>query len=61
MKPLEPPDSFHVLAAQGWFELGNYLEANSELEQTTPENRGRYDTVNDRLAHGFAKGTAEKP
>lgn len=39
MKPLEPPDSIHLEAAEGWFELGNHLEANEELEQITPENR----------------------
>jgi tetratricopeptide (TPR) repeat protein len=39
VKPLEPPDSIHLEAAEGWFELGNHLEANEELEQITPENR----------------------
>jgi tetratricopeptide (TPR) repeat protein len=39
VKPLEAPDIFHLQAAQGWFELGNHLEANEELEQITPENR----------------------
>ena len=24
--PIEPPDSLHLLAAQGWLELGNHLE-----------------------------------
>ena len=32
MKPLQPPDTFHLLAAQGWMELGNHEEANEELE-----------------------------
>jgi len=31
MKPLEPPDSLHLQAAQGWLELGNPIEANEEL------------------------------
>jgi tetratricopeptide (TPR) repeat protein len=39
VKTLAPPDSFHLQAAEGWVELGNYLEANEELEQITPENR----------------------
>lgn len=39
MKPLEPPDSIHLEAAEGWVELGNHLEANEELEQITSENR----------------------
>ena len=32
MKPLQPPDTFHLQAAQGWIELGNHEEANEELE-----------------------------
>src|SRR5262245_25181754 len=37
MKPLDPPDSFHVLAASGWLELGNSGEAKMELEKVAPE------------------------
>lgn len=37
--PLQPPDSFHLEAAQGWLELGSHLEANEELEKITPELR----------------------
>jgi tetratricopeptide (TPR) repeat protein len=37
MKPLAPPDTIHLLAAQGWLELGNHIEANKELENITPE------------------------
>ena len=32
MKPLQPPDTFHLQAAQGWIELGNHEEANEELK-----------------------------
>jgi predicted Zn-dependent protease len=39
MKPLEPPDSFHLQAAQGWLELGNTAEANAELEKLNPDLR----------------------
>ena len=39
MTPLEPPDSFHLVAAQGWLELGNHIEANEELEKIAPELR----------------------
>jgi tetratricopeptide (TPR) repeat protein len=39
MRPLTPPDTHHLLAAQGWIELGNHLEANEELENITAENR----------------------
>ncbi|MCX6890079.1 MAG: tetratricopeptide repeat protein [Verrucomicrobiota bacterium] len=37
IKPLEPHDQHHLLAAQGWIELGNQQEADLELEQITPE------------------------
>jgi len=37
MKPLDPPDSFHVLAASGWVDLGNSAEAQLELEKVAPE------------------------
>ena len=39
IKPLEFEDQRHLEAAEGWFELGNHLEANEELEQVTPKNR----------------------
>ncbi len=35
MKPLEPPDKYHLLAAQGWLELGNDFEAFQELEKVS--------------------------
>jgi hypothetical protein len=33
MKSLEIDDQRHLEAAQGWFELGNCIEATEELEQ----------------------------
>jgi predicted Zn-dependent protease len=39
MKPLEPPDSIHLLAAQGWLELGSHIEANDELENISASLR----------------------
>ena len=39
MKPLEPPDSFHLQAAQGWCELHAFLEANDELEKIRRRHR----------------------
>jgi hypothetical protein len=39
MNLLERPDSTHLEAAQGWLDLGSHLEANEELERTSPENR----------------------
>lgn len=43
--PLEPPDSLHLRAAQGWLELGNPLEANEELEKIMPQLRARPDVL----------------
>ena len=37
--PLQSPDTLHLKAAQGWLELGNYIEANEELEKITPRLR----------------------
>ena len=39
MKPLEPPDTHHLQAAQGWLELGNHIEAIEELENIAPQLR----------------------
>ena len=39
LKRLEPPDDFFLRSAEGWLELGNWLEANEELERITPEMR----------------------
>lgn len=35
--PLEPPDSHHLAAAEGWLELGNPAEALAELRHLTAE------------------------
>jgi predicted Zn-dependent protease len=35
MRALQPPDSIHFEAAQGWFELGDPVEAFEELEKIT--------------------------
>jgi tetratricopeptide (TPR) repeat protein len=45
VKPLSPPDSHHLSAAQGWLELGNQLEANEELENITPRLRAHPDVL----------------
>jgi predicted Zn-dependent protease len=36
---LEPNDQRQLVAAEGWLELGNWLEANEELEQITSDMR----------------------
>jgi hypothetical protein len=48
--PLQPPDSFHLLAAQGWLELGNHIEASQELDQITPQLRLHPDVMQMRWA-----------
>ncbi len=45
MRRLEPPDSLHLQAAQGWLELGNHLEANEELERIAPSLRAHPDVL----------------
>lgn len=39
MKSLKPPNSHHLSAAIGWLGLGNWREANEELENIAPELR----------------------
>lgn len=45
MKNFERPDSHHLQAAVGWLELGNWREANEELERIAPELRGHPDVL----------------
>jgi hypothetical protein len=40
---LEPPDSIHLNAAEGWLGLGNPFEANEELEKISPLLRAHPD------------------
>jgi tetratricopeptide (TPR) repeat protein len=42
---LVPPDNFHLSAAIGWLELGNWQEANEELEKIAPALRGHPDVL----------------
>ena len=39
MQSLQPPDSHFLRAALGWLELGNWREANEELERIAPALR----------------------
>jgi predicted Zn-dependent protease len=45
VEPLQPPDSIHLTAAQGWLELGNHEEAFEELEQIDAPLRGHPDVL----------------
>lgn len=46
MKPLAAPDLHHLLAAQGWLELVNQIEAGHELEKIIAPARGHPDVIN---------------
>ena len=45
MKPLEPPDSYHLRASEGWLELGNAAESLNEIANIAPENQNRIDVL----------------
>ena len=47
--PIEPPDSHHLLAAQGWAELGNFAEADAELREISPALRTHPHVLASRL------------
>jgi hypothetical protein len=48
IKPLEPPDNFHLSSAIGWLELGNHIEANDCLEESSPSLRVHPDVLSVR-------------
>ena len=50
MVPLQPPDSFHVLAASGWLDLGNAAEAKHELQKVAPESQKHPDVLKVEIA-----------
>ena len=50
MKELSGSDERHLEAAQGWLMLGNWLEANEELENITPLFRAHPDVLSLRWA-----------
>lgn len=45
MEPLTRPDILHLEAAQGWLGLGNWHEANEELDQIAPRMRAHPDVL----------------
>jgi tetratricopeptide (TPR) repeat protein len=46
---LQPPDSHHLSAAQGWLGLGNHTEANAELEKIALTLRAHPSVLATRL------------
>jgi len=43
--PLPQRERHYLLAAEGWLELGNHLEAHAELDEITPTLRGHPDVL----------------
>ncbi len=42
---LQPPDTHHLSAAEGWLELGNHHEALNELNLVSPAEQGRVEVL----------------
>ncbi|MDB6124116.1 MAG: hypothetical protein JWQ71_3109 [Pedosphaera sp.] len=49
-QPLDFPEIFYLLAAEGWVELGNPAEANAELEKIPRKFRSHPDVLNIKWA-----------
>jgi len=47
--PLEPEDQNHLTAAQGYVELGMFLDANAELDELDPGVRHLPEVLGVRL------------
>lgn len=45
MSKLQPPDTHHLSAAEGWLELGNDREALSELDLISSGEQGRLEVL----------------
>jgi tetratricopeptide (TPR) repeat protein len=48
LQAIQPPDTHHLNAAIGWFELGNLNEASNELENISPRMKIHPDVLNVR-------------
>jgi tetratricopeptide (TPR) repeat protein len=53
IEPLPTPHKWHLEAAQGWVGLGDYTEADEELEKIPPELRAHPDVLEVRLQIDF--------
>jgi len=45
MSTLQPPDTHHLSAAEGWLELGNHAEALTELNLVSQTEQGRVEVL----------------
>jgi predicted Zn-dependent protease len=43
--PLQPPDTLHLQAAEGWVGLGDFAAANNELEEISPASRAHPEVL----------------
>jgi len=50
LPPLDTPDSHYLNAAQGWLQLGDWNEANEELERIQPRLRSHPEVLKVRWA-----------
>ena len=60
IKKIEPPDCFHLDAAEGWLGLGNHHEAQEELERISPELRAHPNVLEMRWKVHAAAGQWEQ-
>jgi tetratricopeptide (TPR) repeat protein len=60
MQKLEPPDTHYFLAAIGWLELGNLVEARAELAQVSPARQEHPDVLELRWSLSAAQGRWEE-
>lgn len=56
---LSQSDQAHLKAGEGWLDLGNFLEANNELEEITPLNRAHPNVLEMRCRIYEAAGKWE--
>jgi hypothetical protein len=56
---LEPLDRIHLETARGWIELGNWREANEELDRVTPQLRADPDVLSVRRIVCLKAGNME--
>ena len=45
MSKIQPPDSHHLSAAEGWLELGNHREAQTELDRISAVEQERIEVL----------------
>ena len=49
MARLDPPDTLHLEAAQGWLGFNDWREANDELDRITPTMRAHPSVLRTRI------------